>query len=34
MASPEQLEENGQYDLAYEEYTKLYKNNPKNTHLL
>lgn len=34
MASPEQFEENGQYDLAYDEYTKLYKNNPKNTHLL
>lgn len=34
MASPEQLEENGQYDLAYEEYAKLYKNNPKNTQLL
>ena len=26
MASPEQLEDNGQYDLAYEEYKKLYAN--------
>ncbi len=34
MASPEQLEENGQYDLAYEEYKKLYKTNPKNTALI
>ncbi len=34
MPSAEQLEENGQYELAYEEYKKLYSNNPKNTHLL
>lgn len=34
MPSPEQLEDNGQYDLAYEEYKKLYANNPDNTHLL
>ncbi len=34
MPSAEQLEENGQYELAYEEYKKLYSNNPKNTHIL
>lgn len=34
MASPEQLEDNGQYDLAYEEYKKLYANAPDNVHLL
>lgn len=34
MASPEQLEDNGQYDLAYEEYKKLYANNPDNVHVL
>lgn len=34
MPSPEQLEDNGQYDLAYEEYKKLYANNPNNTNLL
>ena len=34
MASAEQLEENGQYDLAYEEYKKMYANNPKNVHIL
>ena len=34
MVSAEQFEENGQYDLAYEEYKKMYANNPKNVHLL
>ncbi len=34
MPTAEQLEENGQYELAYEEYKKMYSNNPKNTHIL
>jgi len=34
MVSVEQLEDNGQYDLAYKEYQKMYSNNPKNAHIL
>lgn len=34
MVSAEQLEDNGQYELAYEEYKKIYSNNSKNTHIL
>ena len=34
MASAEQLEDNGQYDLAYEEYKKRYSQNTNNPHIL
>src|SRR5574344_125477 len=34
MATAEQLENNGQYELAYKEYQRMYSANPKNSHIL